>query len=65
MNTTEQGTDRLGLTLRILSDDELWGLFLDHTNQCLQEFWEEVQTRKATGTSSKNSLLWTMGEIAR
>ena len=40
MNITELGAHRLRLTLRIMSDDELWGLLLDHPNQCLQEFWE-------------------------
>jgi len=65
MNITEFGTDRLRPALRILSEDELWGLFLDHPHQCLQEFWEEVQDRKAAGTLSNNSPFWTMGEIAR
>ncbi len=65
MNITELGAHRLRLTLRIMSDDELWGLLLDHPNQCLQEFWREVLARKAAGTLSKNSPFWTMGNVRR
>jgi hypothetical protein len=65
MNATELGADRLRLKLRIMSDDELWGLLLDHPHQCLQEFWAEVLTRKAAGTLSKNSPFWTMGNVGR
>ncbi len=64
MNITGLGADRLRLTLRIMSDDELWGLLLDHPHQCLQ-FWREVKTRKAAGTLSKNSPFWTMGNGGR
>lgn len=63
MNIRRIGTDRLGLKLRIMSDDELWWLLLDHREECLQEFWEEVENRKAAGILSKNSPFWTMGEI--
>jgi hypothetical protein len=65
MNITGLGTHRLRLTLRILSDEELWWLLLDHPHRCLEEFWEEVETRKAAGTLSKNSPFWTMGELTR
>ncbi len=65
MNTRELGADRLRLKLRIMSDDDLWWLFLDHREECLQEFWGEVETRKAAGTLSKGSPFWTMGELAR
>jgi hypothetical protein len=65
MNITRLASDRLRLTLRIMSDDELWGLLLDHPHQCLQEFWGEVLTRKAAGTLSKNSPFWTMGNVGR
>ena len=65
MNITRNATDRLRLTLRIMSDDELWGLLLDHPQQCVQEFWGEVLSRKAAGTLSKNSPFWTMGNVGR
>jgi hypothetical protein len=65
MNTREFGADGLRLKLRIMSDDDLWGLFLDHREECLQEFWGEVETRKAAGTLCKGSPFWTMGELAR
>jgi hypothetical protein len=48
-----------------MSNDDLWWLCLNHREECSQEFWEEVEARKAAGTLSKNSPFWTMGEIAR
>jgi hypothetical protein len=65
MNITGLGTDRLRLKLRIMSDDDLWWLFLDHREECLEEFWEEVEKRKAAGTLSKNSPFRAMGERAK
>ena len=65
MNITRNATDRLRLTLRIMSDDELWELLLDHPHSCLQEFWGEVLRRKAAGRLSKNSPFWTMGNVGR
>ena len=65
MNITGLRTDRLRLKLRIMSDDDLWWLFLSHREDCSHEFWEELETRKAAGTSSKDSPFWAMGELAR
>jgi hypothetical protein len=65
MNITGLGADRLRLKLRIMSDDDLWWLFLDHREECLREFLGEVEARKAAGRLSKNSPFWTMGELAR
>ena len=65
MNSTELGTDRLRLKLRIMTDDDLWRVVLDHRQERRQEFWDEVQNRKAAGTLSRNSPFWTVGEIAR
>ncbi len=66
MNITGLGAARLHLTLRIMSDDDLWWwLLLDHPHQCLQEFWEEVHTRKAAGTLSRNSPFWAIDELAK
>ncbi len=65
MNSTELGTDRLRLKLRIMTDDDLWRVLLDHREERQQEFWDEVQNRKAAGTLSRNSPFWTVGEIAR
>jgi hypothetical protein len=62
---TRLGTGRLGQRLRIMSDEELWWLFLDHREDCLQEFWKEVESRKAAGILSKNSPFWPMDEIRR
>ena len=65
MNTKELGPDRLRLKLRIMTDDDLWRLLLDHREERLEEFWDDVQTRKAAGTLSRKSPFWTVGEIAR
>ncbi len=65
MNPTGLGTDRLRLKLRIMSDNDLWQLFLNHREECPQEFWGEVETRKAAGTLSKGSPFWTMSKLAR
>jgi len=64
MNITGLGGDRRRLKLRIMSDDDLWWLFLNHREECLQEFWGEVEARKAAGILSKNSPFWAMGELA-
>jgi hypothetical protein len=65
MNIKGLATERLNLKLRIMSDKDLWWLFLDHRAECSREFWEELENRKATGTLSKNSPFWTMGNIGR
>jgi hypothetical protein len=65
MNITGLGTDRLRLKLRIMSDSDLWWLFLQHRQECSHEFWEEVENRKAAGTLSKNSPFWTISNLAR
>ena len=65
MKITGLGNDRLRLKLRIMSDDDLWWLFLNHREECSHEFWEELETRKAAGTLSKDSPFWTMGALAR
>jgi hypothetical protein len=65
MNITGLGTDRLRPKLRIMSDDDLWWLFLSHREECSQEFWEELENRKAAGILSNDSPFWTMGLPAR
>jgi hypothetical protein len=65
MNITRLGTDRLCLKLRIMTDEDLWWLFLHHREECLHEFWEEVENRKAAGTLSKGSPFWTISNPAR
>lgn len=65
MNITGLGTDRIHLKLRIMSDYDLWWLFLNHREECSHEFWEEVGNRKAAGTLSKGSPFWTTGNIGR
>jgi hypothetical protein len=58
------GTNRLRLKLRIMRDDDLWWVFLNHREECSQDFWEELENRKA-GILSKDSPFWTMGALAR
>jgi len=65
MNINELGTDRLRLKLRIMSDDDLWWVFLNHWEECSHEFWEELETRKAACPLSKDSPFWTMGALTR
>ena len=67
MNVTKPGADRHRLRLRVLSNEELWWFLLDHPQQCLQEFWNEVEARKAAGILSNDSpfwTFWTMGNLA-
>jgi hypothetical protein len=65
MNTTGLGTDRVRLKLRIMSDEDLWWLFLHHREECSHEFWEELQSRKAASTLPKDSPFWTVHSAAR
>ena len=65
MKFTGLGTDRPRLKLRIMSDDDLWWLFPNHREECLQDFWGEVETRKAAGMLSKSSPFWAMGDPVR
>jgi hypothetical protein len=65
MNIRGLGTDRLRLKLRITSDADLWWLFLHHREECSQEFWEELEARKAAGTLSTDSPFWTISNLAR
>ena len=65
MKMTGLGIDRLRLKLRIMSDDDLWWVFLNHREECSHEFWEELETRKAAGTLSKDSPFWTISNFAR
>ena len=65
MNIRLPATGGLRLKLRIVSDGGLWGFFVHHREECSQEFWEEVENRKAAGTLSKDSPFWTMGKSGR
>ena len=65
MNIAGLGTDGLRLKLRVMSDDDLWWLFLNRREDCSLEFWEEVETRKAVSVLFKNSPFWTYHEVAR
>jgi hypothetical protein len=59
------GTESLSLKLGIMSDEDLWWLFLHHREECSHEFWEELGNRKAAGILSKDSPFWALGELAR
>jgi hypothetical protein len=65
MNIRGLGTDRLRLKLSIMSDEDLWWLFLHHRGECSREFWEELENRKAASTLSKDSPFWIMGNGGR
>ncbi len=65
MNNGGPGTDRLRRKLRIMSAEDLWWLFLHHREECSNEFWEELETRKDAGTLSKDSPFWTMSKLAK
>jgi hypothetical protein len=65
MKITGLGIDRLRLKLRIMSEADLWWVFLHHREECSYEFWEELETRKAAGTLSKDSPFWTMNKLAK
>jgi hypothetical protein len=65
MNIRALGTARLRLKLRIMSDQDLWTLFVHHREECSREFWEEVENRKAAGTLSEGSPFWTVRNVGR
>jgi hypothetical protein len=65
MNIRVLGTARLRLKLRIMSDEDLWWLFVNQREECSREFWEELENRKAAGTLSKDSPFWTVGNVGR
>ena len=65
MEITLLAAESLRRKLRMMGDEDLWWLFLHHREECSQEFWEELETRKAAGTLSKDSPFWTMSAIAR
>jgi hypothetical protein len=64
MNIIGLGIERLRLKLRVMSDADLWWVFVHHREECSHEFWEELETRKAAGILSKDSPFWAMGELA-
>jgi hypothetical protein len=55
MNIRGFGTNRLRPRLRLMSDGDLWSLFLNHREECSREFWQEVENRKAAGILSEAS----------
>jgi hypothetical protein len=59
------GADRHRLKLRLMGDGDLWSLFLHHREECSDEFWQEVENRKAAGILSQGSPFWTMQNIGR
>jgi hypothetical protein len=65
MENTGLGTDCTRLKLKIRRNDDLRWLFLNGRKECSHEFWEEVETRKAAGSLSRNSPFRTMGDLAR
>jgi hypothetical protein len=65
MNIRELGSNLPRLKLRIISDEDLWSLFLNHRAECSRKFWEELGNRKAAGILSKDSPFWTMSNLAR
>jgi hypothetical protein len=65
MNSRRPETCRPHLKLRIMSDEDLWWLFLHQRAECTGEFWEEVANRKAAGTLSKGSPFWTIDSVGR
>ena len=65
MNIRRLGTDRLRLKLRIMSDEDLWWLFLHHREECSREFWEELENRKAAATLSEDNPFWATRNVVR
>jgi len=64
MNARRPGACRLRIKLRVMREEDLWWLFLNHRAECTHEFWEEVANRKAAGTLSKRSPFWVMESIS-
>ena len=63
MNVVKPGAERHRLRLRVLSNEELWWFLLGHPQQCLQDFWKEVEARKVAGILSNDSSFWTMSDL--
>jgi hypothetical protein len=51
-------TELFPLKLRMMTDEELWSLFLENREQCSHEFWQEVENRKAAATLAQSSPFW-------
>jgi hypothetical protein len=46
------------VTLRTMTDRDLWWFFLQNRELCSSEFWQEVDNRKAVGILSEASPFW-------
>ena len=60
-----KGLELFPMTLRTMTDQDLWRFFVQHRDLCSCEFWEEVASRKAAGILSQDSPFWTMGNVGR
>ena len=60
-----KGLELFPVTLRTMTDQDLWRFFVQHRDLCSCEFWEEVANRKAAGILFHDSPFWSMGNVGR
>ena len=63
MNPNELPTSRQTLRLRMRSDEDLFWIFVHHRGECGQDFWHEIENRKAAGILSDASPFWNIGKF--
>lgn len=51
-------TELSPVTLRTMTDEDLWCVFVQNRAKCSFEFWDEVENRKAAAVLSERSPFW-------
>src|ERR1700751_6155132 len=63
MDSNELRANRV--QFRVMSDEDLWWIFVHHRKECSSEFWQELENRKAAGTLSESSPFWAVYNLGR
>jgi len=65
MDSKKPRANRVRLTFRVMSDEDLWWIFVHHREECSSEFWQELENRKAADTLSESSPFWAVYNLGR
>jgi hypothetical protein len=65
MDSKELRANRVRLKFRVMSDEDLWWIFVHHRKECSSEFWLEVENRKAADILSESSPFWAVYNLGR